>query len=149
MGVNIGSHGERLRLLMLALQSINALPATRVLAVSSLYETPPWGVTDQAEFYNCVVGVSTGLQPMALLRRLKAIEAKLGRKHRQRWGPREIDLDIVLLGKVQLSLPGLTIPHKHLAERKFVLVPLLELNSMAALPSGRSIESLARSSETF
>lgn len=141
MGVNIGNHGERVRLLLLALQKMNHLSATRVLAVSSLYETPPWGVTEQAEFYNCVAAIKTGLAPMALLRHLKAIEAQLGRKHRQRWGPREIDLDILLAGRSRIDVAGLTVPHKHLANRDFVLVPLLEVNGRASTlwPSNTSV----------
>lgn len=142
MGVNIGTHGERVKLLMLALKQMDQLSITRVLAVSSVYETPPWGVTKQADFYNCVAAISTSLAPMDLLRRLKAIEVHLGRKHRERWGPREIDMDIILSGKLRLNVPGLTIPHRHMAEREFVLVPLLEIAPTAQVPQGPRVSHL-------
>ncbi len=142
MGLNIGAHGERVRLLILALHQINRLPTTSVLAVSSLYETPPWGITGQAAFYNAVVAIRTGLSPSALLHALKQTEVQLGRKTRKRWGPREIDLDILLHRSRRIHVKGLQIPHKHLAERQFVLVPLLELTNSAALPSGQLLNAL-------
>ncbi len=126
-GVNIGSHGERVRLLLLALRRLNALPATRVLAVSSLYETPPWGVLEQDPFYNGVVAMRTALKPHDLLHALKTLEVALGRKHRQRWGPREIDLDILIAGRLKLTTDRLTIPHPQLPNRDFALVPLKEV----------------------
>lgn len=126
-GVNIGTHGQRVRLLLLALRRLNALPATRVLAVSSLYETPPWGVLDQDPFYNGVAAIRTGLNPADLLNALKTLETALGRKHRQRWGPREIDLDILVAGRLKLKTDRLTIPHPQLPNRDFALVPLREV----------------------
>lgn len=112
---------------MRALFKIAALPGTRVLAVSSLYETPPWGVTDQPDFTNAVAAIGTPLPPLELLDLLKRIESSLGRKQRERWGPREIDLDILTYRKMKLDLNRLTLPHKHMLERDFVMVPLLEI----------------------
>ncbi len=137
LGINIGTHSERLRLLNLALHKINCLSSTSVLAVSCLYETSPWGITDQPAFYNAVAAIRTNQYPFALLQALKSIEVQLGRKTRARWGPREIDLDILLSGDLQLKTPGLQIPHKHLTERPFALVPLLQINNLAKLPKGQ------------
>ena len=126
-GSNVGTHGQRLRCITMAIEYIRHLPDTRLLAVSSLYETPPWGVLDQPSFYNGVIAIRTGLAPRALLKALKRVEQHLGRIHRQRWGPREIDLDILYMGNLRLSVPGLQIPHPEIANREFVRVPLHEI----------------------
>lgn len=127
LGTNIGTPGQRTRILRLALHKINALSATRILAVSSLYETPPWGVLDQPPFFNVVAAIHTALRPIDLLHALKSIEVHLGRKSRARWGPREIDLDIIIAGHLNLKNPRLTIPHPQLPHRHFVLIPLKEI----------------------
>ena len=127
LGTNIGSPGQRRRALALAISQINNLPATQVIAVSSLFETPPWGYRDQPDFYNAVAAVKTSLRGRGLLRQLKLIERHLGRRQRHRWGPREIDLDILLQGHGKIDLPDLKIPHRHMHERAFVMQPLLEL----------------------
>lgn len=99
----------------------------RVAAVSSLYRTPAWGVTDQPPFVNAAVGLDTALAPHDLLAALKALEADLGRVATFRWGPRAIDLDILDYAGVRLDDPQLTIPHARLFERAFALVPLAEI----------------------
>ena len=101
--------------------------AGSVTAASSLYRTQPWGVTAQPEFCNAVAEIETPLGPRELLAELKAIERELGRKDGARWGPRSIDLDILLMDGVSVNEPGLQVPHPRLYERAFVLAPLAEL----------------------
>jgi 2-amino-4-hydroxy-6-hydroxymethyldihydropteridine diphosphokinase len=98
-----------------------------VTAASSLYRTPPWGVTDQPPFVNAALALKTELQPDALLAALKTIERELGRVASVRWGPRAIDLDILDVDGVRRDDPHLTIPHARLFERAFALVPLAEI----------------------
>lgn len=92
-----------------------------------LYYTKPFGVTDQDEFVNTVVRGETGLAPKQLLECIKQIEKSLGRQQRLRWGPREIDIDIIFYDQLVMDEPGLCIPHAGLAERDFVLKPLCDL----------------------
>ena len=96
---------------------------------SSDYQTPPWGVTDQPAFANACIHVETYLSPHALLERTQAVEKALGRDRTNdvRWGPRPIDLDIIAYGDVTVDEPDLKLPHPHLFERAFVLVPLAEI----------------------
>ncbi len=98
-----------------------------VLARSRLYETEPWGIEDQPPFLNGVLRGRTSLPPRELLAWLKEVEAALGRRARVRWGPREIDVDLLFYGSWVLWTPELQIPHPRLAERSFVLVPLAEV----------------------
>jgi 2-amino-4-hydroxy-6-hydroxymethyldihydropteridine diphosphokinase len=122
LGANLGDPIATLRD---AAQRLDRLG--RVTARSSLYRTPAWGVTEQPPFVNAVVGLTTGLEPHALLRALKSLEDELGRTATYRWGPRTIDLDILTYDRVHIDEPELTIPHARLAERAFVLVPLAEV----------------------
>ncbi len=107
--------------------------AGSVVARSSLYRTVPWGVTDQAPFVNAAALVDTALPPFALLAELKRIEAEEGRVTTFRWGPRVLDLDILVYGDTRLADPGLTIPHPRLHERAFALVPLAEIDARFAV----------------
>jgi len=102
-------------------------PKVKVVEESPVYETAPWGYTDQPKFLNQVVKAETNLSPEALLSYLKEIESQLGRKQTVRYGPRVIDLDILFYDDVVLSQTGLKIPHPHLHERAFVLVPLADI----------------------
>jgi len=104
-------------------------PEVRITARSSDYRTPPWGVTDQPPFKNAVIAVSTTLTPHPLLTRAQACERALGRDRarEQHWGPRLIDLDILVYDDLVLNDATLTLPHPHLFERAFVLVPLAEI----------------------
>ena len=123
LGANLGDRLANLRLALARLQTL-----ARLEDVSSLYETEPQGPSDQPLFLNAVCRVSTGLEPQALLRFLKNLEREIGRPPAgQRWGPRPIDLDILLYDDRVLDAPELTVPHPRLAERAFVLVPLCEL----------------------
>ena len=108
-----------------------------VRQVSSLYETAAVGVTDQPDFLNAVAEVHTTLSATALLDALLNLENLLGRVRTFRWGPRVIDLDLLLYGKEQITLPHLTVPHPRLRERAFVLVPLAEIAPGLTLPEDR------------
>jgi 2-amino-4-hydroxy-6-hydroxymethyldihydropteridine diphosphokinase len=122
LGTNLGDRVENLRA---ALQAL--LPLMDIQAASPVYETPPWGYTDQPAFLNMVVHGETVLLPADLLRELKRIEVELGRQPNFRYGPRLIDLDILFYGQQTLELENLAIPHPRLHERAFVLVPLSDL----------------------
>ncbi len=122
LGTNLGDRFANL------FAAIAALPPSIVVRQSSpVYETPPWGLTDQPAFLNMVVKAETRLEPAALLATLKRIEQELGRAPTVRWGPRLIDMDILFYDDLVLNTPGLAIPHPRLHERAFVLVPLAEL----------------------
>ncbi len=152
--LGLGSNlGDRLAHLRAALEGLK--PVFRVERVSSVYETAPQLVTDQPAFYNLVCAGETDLSPRELLRFLKDLEARLGRQARFRYGPREIDLDILLYGAQIIIDPDLSIPHPRLTERAFVLVPLAELapdllhpglqrsiRDLAALVSGQPVKRL-------
>jgi len=119
-------------------------------AVSSAYETEPVGeILDQPDFLNAAVRIRTGLEPEALLDLCKAIEVEQGRMFGgPRHGPRPLDLDLLLLGDVELRTERLTLPHPEVARRRFVLVPLLELDAALALPDGTVLrEALERLGE--
>ena len=101
----------------------------RLLARSSDYRTPPWGVTEQPAFINCAIVAATELPPPALLARAQAVERSFGRDRAQerRWGPRTLDIDLIAYDDVALNTPELTLPHPRLFERAFVLAPLAEI----------------------
>jgi 2-amino-4-hydroxy-6-hydroxymethyldihydropteridine diphosphokinase len=122
LGTNLGDRPGNL------LAAIAALPpAVTVLEQSFIYETLPWGVTDQPDFLNMVIKGETHLLPQDLLRNLKELEIRLGRIPSIHYGPRKIDIDILFYGDLILNTPELTLPHPHLHERAFVLVPLADL----------------------
>jgi 2-amino-4-hydroxy-6-hydroxymethyldihydropteridine diphosphokinase len=122
LGTNLG---DRLANLHAALHAL--APEVRVRAESRVYETPPWGFTDQPAFLNMAVKAETSLDPASLLKRLKQIEVEVGREPSFRYGPRRIDLDILFYDDLALKTETLTIPHPRLHERAFVLVPLVDL----------------------
>jgi 2-amino-4-hydroxy-6-hydroxymethyldihydropteridine diphosphokinase len=129
LGSNVGDRQQYL------LQALAALaPQVRVLRRSSIYETAPWGFADQDNFLNMVVEAETELPPRRLLAQLKDAEKQVGRQASFRNGPREIDIDLLLYDDVQLTEPGLTIPHSRLPERAFMLVPLVEIDPHLAVP---------------
>lgn len=126
--VGLGSNlGDRKATLTAAVGAIAALPGTRVLATSAFRETAPVGPVPQGDFVNAAVLVETRLPPRALLDALLAIEAEHGRVREVRWGPRTLDLDLLLFGDEIVDEPGLTVPHPELARRAFALEPLLEV----------------------
>lgn len=127
--VALGSNLEDPRTQVLrGFEMLSSLPDTRLLARSRLYRSAPWGMTEQPEFVNAAAELETELAPRELLDGLLAIERASGRdRSGTRWGPRVLDLDLLLYGNVRLDEPGLTLPHPHLHERAFVLLPLGEL----------------------
>ncbi len=141
MGANIG---DALATLGEAVALINALPTTRLDALSSAYVTPPWGDPDQPDYINAVVRVETALSATALLAGLHAIEARLGRERDpgRRWGPRVIDLDVLVHGVERADRPELTLPHPRLDQRAFVLVPLAELDPDLEVPGRGQVGAL-------
>jgi 2-amino-4-hydroxy-6-hydroxymethyldihydropteridine diphosphokinase len=125
--VGLGSNvGDRRRFLRKAVEALGRLPGTRVVKVSRVYETSPVGPR-QRDFLNAAAEVRTALSPAALLAALKAAERSLGRRPRGKWGPREIDLDILYFGGRVARRGRLRVPHPRRAERLFVLKPLAEL----------------------
>ncbi len=117
-------------------------PAIAVDAVSSCYRSAPMGVTDQASFLNAVARLQTTLSPRSLLAVTQAIERRVGRTPTYRWGPRVVDIDLLLYDSLQLRSPDLSIPHVEIQNRAFVLVPLLELAPDLSLPSGHPLQKI-------
>ena len=126
--IGFGSNiGDRLAFIQKALYLLSQTEGITIKEISSLYETDPVGYEDQEKFLNGVVVIETHLSPQTLLKTLKEIEANVGRQHRTRWGPREIDLDVLIYGEMCLQTPELIIPHPEMHNRRFVLVPLVEI----------------------
>lgn len=137
MGSNLGDSAGQLQS---ALQAMKALPSTSVVGASSLYASKPMGPQDQPDYVNAVACLQTGLAPEALLRALQEIEQNHHRERKEeRWGPRTLDLDILLYGDIKVDTPTLTIPHYGMADREFVLVPLFELKPDLIMPDGKVI----------
>jgi len=141
LGANIGDPEAQLGA---ALASLDQLTTTRVLARSRLYRSPPWGVTDQPPFLNAVAALTTALSARELLDALLAIERAAGRERRERWGPRVLDLDLLLHGDAELDQPGLRLPHPQLHRRAFVLVPLAEIAPDLVIPGRGALADLRR-----
>jgi 2-amino-4-hydroxy-6-hydroxymethyldihydropteridine diphosphokinase len=141
LGANLGNREETLQR---AVSLLTAAEGVEVLAVSELSETDPVGVVDQPRFLNGAVAVETTLSARGLLDALLAIEQSLGRERVERWGPRTIDLDLLLYGDEIVDEPGLRVPHPRLHERRFALEPLAELDPELVIPGrGRVSELLA------
>ncbi len=135
IGTNVG---ERLATLEGAIWTLHDTDGMEVVDVSGIWETAPWGGVDQAAYLNAVVVVDTTMTPHELLADLQATEAAFGRDRdtEVRWGPRTLDLDILLYGDEVIDTPDLVVPHPRLEERAFVLVPLLEVLPGHTLPTG-------------
>lgn len=122
LGSNLEKREENLK------EAIASLPPQMIVkAKSHVYETPPWGYEDQPRFLNQVVKAQTYLQPDVLLKHIKRLEVALGRKATFRNGPRLIDIDILLFDDLVINTPALTIPHAHMHERGFVLLPMMDI----------------------
>lgn len=132
LGANLG---DRERSLRRALELLDAREGIRVVRVSSLRETEPWGPVEQPAFVNAAAELETSLEPRELLEALLAVERRLGRvREGPRYGPRTIDLDLLVYGDAVVSEPGLELPHPRLHERRFALEPLAELDPALVVP---------------
>ena len=131
LGSNLGNRADNLRQ---AIHKLHALPGVHIDRVSSVYETEPVGYVSQGAFLNMVIAVRTGLTAEQLLEAALSIEQDLGRVRTIRWGPRTLDIDILLYGENQVSTKRLHIPHPELTKRAFVLIPLQEVWRGEALP---------------
>jgi 2-amino-4-hydroxy-6-hydroxymethyldihydropteridine diphosphokinase len=123
-----GNEGDKFLHMQQARANIELI-CGRLLQISSLYQTAPWGKTDQADFLNQVLLIETAMSPQALLKAILSIEENLGRKRSVRNAPRTIDIDILFYDRLILEVPGLCIPHPRISERRFVLEPLDEIAS--------------------
>ena len=131
-----GNVGDVETTLTEATWALDSLPQTSIRAQSKFYRSPPWGRTDQADFINAVVELQTRLAPRVLLDYLLEVEARFGRvrSEGEKWGPRALDLDLLVFGDELIDEPGLHLPHPHLHERAFVLVPLAEIAADLLIP---------------
>ena len=136
LGSNLGNKSQNIAR---ALELIEALVGVNINKKSSLYVTAPWGKTDQDDFINQVIEIETNLSPLELLHELQKIEIKLGRHRDVKWGPRSIDLDILLYGNETIDLEELQVPHPYLMQRLFVLIPLAEIAPQMEFPDGSKI----------
>ncbi|MBQ7262650.1 MAG: 2-amino-4-hydroxy-6-hydroxymethyldihydropteridine diphosphokinase [Synergistaceae bacterium] len=142
LGANLG---DRLGSLREAVRRVEAALRRKALARSDVFETMPWGVEDQPRFLNACVTVETDMPPLELLAIVKGIEREMGRVPGRRWGERIIDVDILLMGDRTIDEPGLRVPHAHLHEREFVLVPLSQILPTWRHPLiGRDVQDMAR-----
>ena len=135
-----GNLGDRRELMRSAVAEIRQVVDD--VRVSSLYESAAWGVTDQPAFLNAVVRGRTSLNPLDLLDAVQSIENELGRVREQRWGPRLIDIDILLYGAEVIDEPRLQVPHPYMTQRGFVLRPLADLAAGLTLPDGSLVGEL-------
>ena len=140
-----GNQGDVETTLVEALWAVDALPQTTIQRQSAFYRTPAWGRTDQPDFINGVIALETTLDAPGLLAALLGIERRFGRLRdgeAGRWGPRTLDLDLLLHGDQVLELPGLSLPHPRLHERAFVLVPLAEIAPGLVVPGRGRVDGL-------
>ncbi|MEI8701149.1 MAG: 2-amino-4-hydroxy-6-hydroxymethyldihydropteridine diphosphokinase [Mesorhizobium sp.] len=134
-----GNLGDPARSMGAALRMLDADENARLVVVSSLYRTPPWGKLDQPDFLNVAAEISTALAPHALLDLCLDVERRLKRVREERWGPRLIDIDILVFGDRIIHETGLEVPHPRMLERAFVLAPLAEI-APGLTVGGRSVQ---------
>lgn len=143
--IGLGSNLDQPEMqLQSAIQELAAVPQCRLLGQSRFYRSRPVGPSDQPDYVNAAVSLETGLTPLDLLDLLQDIENRHGRVRRERWGARTLDLDLLLFGNQIIDSARLTVPHPELANRDFVLQPLLDLRVDLQLPDGRRIADLRR-----
>ena len=141
LGANLG---DSIHAVTSAIQALGQLPETELLSASRLYRTPAWGRVEQPDFINAAVLLNTTLTAPALLAQLLEIERNAGRQRggdtaALRWGPRVLDLDLLLYGDAVINVPGLRVPHPYLHERAFALVPLAEIAAAMVFPGYGSV----------
>lgn len=141
LGSNLDAPRRQIEDALLALAQIRD---TTLLRCSRLYRTPPWGRLDQPDFVNAVAELDTSLSADALLDALRRIEHAAGRERSERWGPRSLDLDLLLHGDTRCDTPTLQLPHPRMHERAFVLVPLAELAPDLHIATHGSVSTLLR-----
>ena len=140
IGSNLASPLEQVNA---ALEALAQIPDTRITAVSAFYRTPPLGPQDQPDYLNAAVALETALEPEALLDHTQRIELQQGRVRKdERWGPRTLDLDIMLFGAQVISTPRLTVPHYDMKNRGFMLWPLFEIAPELTFPEGETLEAV-------
>ena len=144
--IGIGSNqAEPIKQAKQAIEALKTLPKTKLADCSSLYTSTPMGPLDQPDYINAVAKLDTQLSAIALLDALQAIEQAQGRVRKEnRWGPRTLDLDIILYGNEQINTSRLTVPHYGMKVREFVLYPLLEIAADLVLPDGSLLSQLTR-----
>lgn len=141
--LGLGSNlGNRMEYLARGLSGLLAPGDIRLEAVSSVYESQPWGHVHQGAYLNAAARVRTTLSPHEVLARALSVEAACGRVRTQRWGPRTLDIDLVLIGDLVVNEPELVVPHPHLRERAFVLMPLVEIDANAQMPDGERLSAV-------
>lgn len=146
--IGIGSNvGDKARNVTRAIDLLCADGAVRLVAASRLYRSAPWGILDQDWFVNAAVSVSTELSPHDLLRCCLAVEVRMGRVRRQKWGPRLVDVDVLTYRGQAIEAPDLRLPHPFIEQRAFVLLPLLEI-APDEVVRGERVRDLARRIET-
>lgn len=140
--LGLGSNlGDREAMLRAAISALAATPGVRVTAISSLYETPPWGPVPQGPYLNACIELDTTLSAREVLDLSLRIERDHGRERAVRWGPRTLDIDVLLYGDATIDEEGLIVPHPRMTERAFVLVPLAEIAPELTI-GGRSVTTL-------
>ena len=144
LGANLGAPEATLRAAVAALRS---LPGCSLTGLSSLYRSAPVGPAGQDDYLNAVARLDTGLPPHELLRALQGIEDAHGRVRELRWGPRTLDLDLLLFGNDRIVTVDLVVPHPEMTKRNFVLLPLLEIAADARLPDGAPLAALAAAAD--
>jgi 2-amino-4-hydroxy-6-hydroxymethyldihydropteridine diphosphokinase len=141
VGSNLGDSAARVRA---AFESLAALPSTKLIARSRLYRTRPFGPVQQGDFINAVAGLLTQLSAQEMLTGIRDIEAKAGRVRAERWGPRTLDLDLLVFGVQRIDTAELVVPHPGIAERGFVLAPLVDIAPTLHVPGVGQPQELLR-----
>jgi len=137
--LGLGSNlGDRVGYLRAALRALADMTGVELVRWSRVVESEPWGITDQPRFLNMAAEIATEIEPHDLAGHLRELETCVGRRRRQKWGPREIDIDILIYDDLCIETDALTIPHPRMMERAFVLVPLAEIAPNLILPDGRT-----------
>lgn len=143
LGSNLGSNMvSPSQHIITAIQSLGEIQSARMISASSLYKSKPLGPQEQDDYINAVVQVETEQEPLALLDTLQVIEKEHGRVRNERWGPRTLDLDILMFGEEIIQNDRLTIPHSEMVNRSFVLVPLAEIDCNCVIPGKGAISDL-------